>query len=83
MALTAEDFARWREDPVTRFVFAAIERNADECREKWVEASWRFNNPNPVLLSELRTRADANRALIDTTYEGWCESMDAEPIYPE
>jgi hypothetical protein len=28
---------------------------------------------------ELRTRADAYRALDETTYEQWCEALGEEP----
>lgn len=81
MAIGAEDFARWRDDAVTRWIFKAIEAGEAENKAAWIEASWQFNNPSPSLLLELRTRADAYRALIDTTYEAWCEMNQQEGIY--
>lgn len=79
--MTNEDFARWRDDAVTQWVFRAIAVVADENKETWLQASWINGNANPELLSELRTRADAYRALIDTSYEGLCETNGEEPIY--
>lgn len=79
--ITADDFARWRDDSVTRWVFKAIEAGEAENKAAWVEASWQYNNPSPQLLNELRTRADAYRALVDTTYEAWCETNGDEPTY--
>ena len=32
-APSREEFAAWRDDPTTRFVMAALARNAEECRE--------------------------------------------------
>ncbi len=81
--ITSEDFARWRDDAVTRWVFKAIAAGEAENKAAWVEASWTYNNPKPQLLLELRTRADAYRALIDTSYESWAEINQDEPIYDE
>lgn len=79
--MTNEDFERWRDDAVTRWVFAAIEKAAEENKQTWLEASWNNGNANPAALNELRTRADAYRALIDTSFEGWCETLGEEPVY--
>lgn len=81
--MTHEDFIRWYDDAVTRWVFAAIDKAALENKETWVEQSWVNNNSNPALLTELRTRADAYRALIDTSYEGWCATHGEDPVYEE
>ncbi len=79
--ITAEDFDRWRDDAVTRYVFAAIEAFAAAQQEAWIQKSWGLGDPKPGLLLELRTRADAYRALIDTPYERWIEVNQDEPVY--
>lgn len=70
-AISEEEFAAWHDDPVTRWVIAACRKAAEENKEAWVEASWGGGNADPLLLNELRTRADAYQALSETTYFGW------------
>ena len=81
MPPSAEAFARWRDDTVTRFVFAALERNIEECRAAWETTSWGHGNANAPLLIELRTRADALRSLTDSDYEAYCQTLGEEPVY--
>ncbi len=69
--MTEEDFEAWSENPVTRWVFAACMKAADANKQKWVDSSWEFNHANQALLSELRTRADAYAALVETDFDGW------------
>lgn len=79
MAPSAEEFARWRDDRVTRWVFKALTTNMAECRDAWLSASWGNGTADPMLLTELRTRADANETLMATSYEGFCETNGDEP----
>lgn len=82
-APTAEEFARWRDDRVTQWIFAAIERGEEQNKQAWMDASWGQGVAAPEFLRELRTRADAYRALIDTDYAGWCEINGIEAVYDE
>jgi hypothetical protein len=64
-----EDFARWRDDPMTRMVMDALGKAEAEQKHQWDKASWegavsRAPELERMLL-ELRTRADAYRALQD------------------
>ncbi len=61
-----EDFAAWCEHPVTRFVARAFEAAAIKQRETWVDNSWTGGEAEPELLLELRTRADAYMAFMET-----------------
>lgn len=81
MTPTVEEFARWRDDSVTGWVFKALARNAEECRQTWDSASWGHGHANPTLLTEMRTRADALRSIIDADYEAFCQTLGEEPIY--
>jgi hypothetical protein len=83
MTITAEEFARWRDDRVTRWVFRAFAICADENKAEWITASWEQGVSNPLMLAELRTRADAYRAVIDTPYEAHCETNGDEPAYDQ
>lgn len=66
-----EDFAAWCEHPVTKFVAVCFEKASDKNREQWEELSWIQGNSNPETLLELRTRADAYRAFLETTKESY------------
>ena len=71
--ITPDEFQDWREHPITRWVFSAIERGVELNRQGWIEASWDKGRCDPLELCELRTRADAYRALIDTDYQTWSD----------
>lgn len=81
MPPSAEEFARWRDDSVTRWVLWAVEKGAEDNRQAWIDASWGNGAASPQHLAELRTRADAYLALRDTSYEGWAEIHGEEPLY--
>jgi hypothetical protein len=72
-SITEDDYLVWREHPVTRWVFAAIEQGAQAQKDEWIRASWDGAAVSPILLTELRTRADAYRALPETSFERWSE----------
>jgi hypothetical protein len=55
-APSREEWAAWRDDPTTLFVMAALKRNAEECQEQWMRASWEGGKADQRML-------DATRAL--------------------
>lgn len=67
-SVTEEDYLAWRDHPVTRWVFGAMAHVAEAQREHWGETSWESGSSSPELLLELRTRADAYRAIIDVSH---------------
>lgn len=83
-----DDFARWRDDPVTKMVMAALSEAEKEQKLQWLGASWEGGVARaPELertLLELRVRADAYRALQEMTLGDLCawlgveETADAE-----
>lgn len=79
MQPTAEEFQAWREHPVSQWVFQAVRTSAQAQKAAWDQAAWDSGKPDPLLLTELRTRADALNGLHETTYERWCELHGAEP----
>lgn len=66
-----EDFHGWLTDPVTKWVFAAVKRAAEQEREEWIRQSWDEGKIDPMQLSELRTRANALTELCDNQFETW------------
>ena len=76
-SITEDDFLTWRENPVTRWVFRAIELATDAQREDWIVRSWENGIADPAVLIELRVRADAYRALYETSYPAWREMHES------
>jgi hypothetical protein len=78
-APSREEFAAWRDDPVTRFVMGALNRNAEECREEWLRLSWESGTADQRKLDGLRERSDA---LLGFTadYEAFCETLGLEEV---
>lgn len=79
MAPNLEEFQAWRDNPVTAWVMKGCQKAAQANKEHWVQKSWFGNNADPLLLKECSTRADAYAALVETTYEGWCEVNEDNP----
>lgn len=80
-----DDFTRWREDPMTRMAFAALNLAAEAQKAAWDEASWNAGLARPDdlarTLQELRVRADAYRSLEEMDFEqmtGWLGIEDAD-----
>lgn len=69
----SEDFARWRDDPMTRLVLRALDAAAQAQKTQWDAASWQGGLVRAEdlkdLLQELRVRADCYAALRDMTFE--------------
>ena len=80
---TKEGFLTWRDNPVTQWAFRALQAAAEAQRQGWTKASWEEANPDPLLLTELRTRADAYLALEETEYDAFCAMNDQDPAAGE
>jgi hypothetical protein len=79
-APSLEAFNAWLDHPVSQMVFIALQNMAEEQQKEWLERSWQNGQSNPVLLTELRTRADAYQAMADTNYYGFCDAAQMEPV---
>lgn len=68
----SEDFDRWRDDPMTRRVFLAMDRAEAEQKRQWDAASWGGQvvraDELERTLRELRLRADCYAALREMTW---------------
>lgn len=69
MKIEKDDFEQWRDHPVTEQVFAAVRKLAERSKEKWVEFSWGGGNPDPLMLADLRARAEIANDLCELTFE--------------
>lgn len=71
-----EDWAAWVEHPVTRFVASAMKLAAEQQRQAWFAASWTGGNADPMALTELRARADAYMAFLETSLEQYAKLIE-------
>ncbi len=64
-----EEFAIWRDNPITQAVFKALQAKADEAKEAWVTASWERGDLRPEFLADTRASAQSWQYVIDLTAE--------------
>lgn len=80
--MLSEDFNRWREDPITRLVFKALEAAESAQKAQWDKASWKggYARADDLkrLLDELRVRADCYAALREMTVEDVAQWLGIE-----
>lgn len=69
MKTSKEDFDLWRDHPVTEQVFRALESLGEEAKRVWLQASWGKGQCDPVLLADLRARAEVVNDLRELTFE--------------
>lgn len=81
----SEDFAAWRDHPVTKLVLKALRAAREQQKAQWDKASWEGGVVRAPelerLLLELRVRADAYQALEEMTVgdiAAWLGIEDAE-----
>lgn len=74
-SITEEEFASWRIDPVTQWVIGELAKAAEAQREAWAATSWEGGVCDPMLLKELKTRADAYSALSEITHADLVEKL--------
>lgn len=77
--ISRDDFNTWRANPVTEWVFAALEANAEKQKQHWLETSWLQGVCAPEVLFELRTRVDAFNLFKELGYEEFCSVLEQEP----
>ena len=77
--MTREEFEAWVESPATQWVFRAVTAGAEAQKGHWLSTSWEGGVADQSALIELRSRADAYMALVETPYERFCELLGVEP----
>ena len=68
-APSRDEFAAWRDHPVTRFVMAGVSVAAEAQRNTWMEASWSHGALSEITRERLMTRADAYLGFTTLTVE--------------
>lgn len=69
MTIDKDDFELWRGHPVTEAVFRAFDILAERAKEKWLDISWRGGSTDPLMLADLRARAEVIQDFRELTLE--------------
>jgi hypothetical protein len=74
--ITKDDFDAWKGNPVTEAVFKALEAVAEEAKQKWITASWDSAQCDPLMLREMKGRAEVALGLVSMDYDFLEEQQD-------
>lgn len=69
MAIAKDDFELWRGHPVTEAVTRALTLLAERNKQKWIEVSWGAGETTPLVLADLKARAEMAQDLSELTFE--------------
>lgn len=78
-----EDWEAWRDSPMAQWLFRATAEFSQTLKAEWVALSWGQGKADPLVLCELRTRADAYEALVAMDYDRLCELHGVAPVESE
>ena len=78
MTIEAEDFEQWRAHPVTEAVTRALVMLAERNKARWIELSWGSGQADPLILADLRARAEVALDLSELTVEELNEALNEE-----
>lgn len=78
-----EDFDMWKDHPVTVHVFNKLKEVADAAKDKWLASSWDQGASDPLLLADLRARAEVVNDLITVSYEDIDDSSNETKVGAE
>ena len=76
MKIEQDDFEAWLANPVTEEVLRHVAAIAEQAKEEWVRVSWGSGNPDPLLLADLRAKAQIAGDLANFTYEDLNEQSE-------
>jgi hypothetical protein len=71
--VTQEDFDTWLKEPMTKYIFRALRKAQEQEKAEWLRVSWGAGECSPVLLAELRAKAEAFENLLTNEFETWKE----------
>lgn len=77
--ITEEDFSAWRDNSITQAVFRALMLKAAEAKARWLTNSWDQGQPDPLLLADLRARAQIAEDITELTHEELESILESEP----
>jgi hypothetical protein len=77
------DFEIWLANSVTQHVFGILASKADEAKSKWLTASWGNGEASPLLLVDLRARAELLIDIVELEFEDIEEDDEPERNTPD
>lgn len=84
MTIAKDDFEMWQANPVTEAVARALVNMAAKNKQRWIDISWDGEKTDPVILAELKARAQTAEDLSELTFEQLIEELDeAETVKSE
>lgn len=69
MKIEKEDFDAWMAHPVTEHVLKHVGDLAEQNKQHWIDQSWEAGKCDPMVLTELKARAQAAKDLSEITFE--------------
>ena len=69
MKIDREMFEEWMANPVTEHVLARVASMAEANKQRWVDVSWGGGETSPLILAELKARAEAAADLSSIKFE--------------
>jgi hypothetical protein len=74
--ITKEDFEAWRDNPITEAVFKAFDNLGERAKADWLAMSWGAGQCDPLILADLRARAEVIEDFRKITLEALEEWLD-------
>lgn len=72
-----EAFEAWRTHPTTVEVMDGLKALGEKCKERWLSLSWDNGRADPLMLADLRARAEVVDDMVGMTFEE-LEGINAE-----
>ena len=64
-----QEFEIWRDNPITQAVHDLLRVKSEECKLKWVSASWDAGFCDPIELAQLRAKREMIDDMLNLSYE--------------
>ena len=64
-----ENFDEWLAHPVTEHVLKRVSELAEANKQKWIDESWGSGKCDPMMLIDLKARAEAAKDLSELKWE--------------
>lgn len=71
-APSADEYATWRDNPITAWVMKGVQHYADLQPAQWLAMSWNTGEADVEALARMRTRAESYADLANLSYDDAC-----------
>lgn len=77
-----EMFEEWLANPVTEHVLKSVAELAEANKQKWIDESWGAGKCDPMVLTELKARAEAAKDLSEIEWKDISEDEQPKQNQP-